>query len=290
MNCPRCGTPTNPGVAFCPNCGLALNTPAQPVQQMPPAQYAPPVPVKKKSKKTLVIVAVIAIVAIIIIAAAAAMSGGNKSSTNGSDNNTNTREQIANVTFSGTSDDVTSKFVLEAGITIFYMKYTGADNFIIWMYNDTGAQTELLANEIGSYDGAQLIGVRADNIMGATPGQYYLGVEASGAWNVTVEQPRMSSGSALPQTLTGSGEEVSVPIQLTSGVAIFNMTHDGSSNFIVTLWADDGDYVALLANEIGDYSGETSVTVNGGLFNASPGIHWINIDADGSWTIKITKM
>jgi opacity protein-like surface antigen len=242
------------------------------------------------SKKTLMIVAVIAIVAIAIIAAAAAMSGSNNASTNGSDNNNNTREQIANVTFSGTSSNVTSMFTLEVGLTIFHMNYTGTDNFIIWMYNETGTKTELLANEVGSYDGSQLIGVRADNIMGATPGQYYLGVETTGAWNVTVEQPRVSSGSGLPQTLSGSGEKVSMPIQLTSGVAIFNLTHDGDGDLLVTLWADNGVYVALLANELGAYSGEKSVTVDGKLFNASPGIHWINIDADGAWTIRITKM
>lgn len=89
MNCPRCGTPTNPGVAFCPNCGLALNAPVQPVQQIPPAQYAPPMAAKKKSDKTLLIVAVIVIIVIVVIAAAAAAMGGSNTSTNNSNNNNN---------------------------------------------------------------------------------------------------------------------------------------------------------------------------------------------------------
>lgn len=46
----------------------------------------------------------------------------------------------------------------------------------------------------------------------------------------------------------------------------------------------------LHANEIGDYVGEKSVTVNSGIFKASPGIHWMNIDGSGYWMIKITKM
>ncbi|NLT36814.1 MAG: hypothetical protein GXX95_01460 [Methanomassiliicoccus sp.] len=46
----------------------------------------------------------------------------------------------------------------------------------------------------------------------------------------------------------------------------------------------------LLANDIGNYIGERSVKVNSGIFNASPGIHWMNIDGCGDWMIKITKM
>jgi hypothetical protein len=45
-----------------------------------------------------------------------------------------------------------------------------------------------------------------------------------------------------------------------------------------------------LANEIGNYSGEKAVTVDGGLFNPSPGIHWVGVVADGDWSIKMTKM
>ena len=244
------------------------------------------------SKKMLMIIAVIAVVAIVAIAAAA-LSGGNNNAANDNnddDNNDNTREQIANVTLTGSTDKVTDKFTLQAGVTIFRLTYSGTSNFAVTLKDADGGFVDLLANEIGAYSGETLIGVKSDSIVGAEPGEHFLDVQASGAWSVTIEQPRVSSGIALPQTLTGNGAEASVPIALTSGVAVFNMTHDGSSNFAVTLWADDGDYVDLLANEIGDYSGEKSVTVNGGLFDASPGIHWLDIDADGPWTIKITKM
>jgi len=250
------------------------------------------------SKKKLLIIAVVALVAIVAIAAAAA--GGNKNATNDDNNsninndnnnsNTNTREQIANVTLTGTSDKVTDKFNLQAGVTIFHLTYGGAGNFAVTLKDADGGYVDLLANEIGAYSGETLIGVKTGNIVGAETGEHFLDIQASGPWNVTIEQPRVSSGAALPQTLSGSGPEASIPITLTSGVAVFNMTHTGTSNFAVTLWADDGDYVDLLANEIGDYSGEKSVTVNGGILNASPGIHWLKIDADGPWTIKITKM
>jgi hypothetical protein len=250
------------------------------------------------SKKMLAIVGVLAVAVVVIIAAVALGGGNTKANDNNNDDNndntnnndTNTRDQITNVTYSGTGDKVSEKFQLQAGVTIFHMTHSGSSNFAVTLYNDTGNYEELLANEIGAYDGAQMVGVKDGNIIGTEPGQHYLQIEADGAWTIVIEQPRVASGAALPQTLTGSGPDVAIPIQLTSGVALFNMTHSGSSNFIVTLYADDGDYVDILANEIGAYSGEKSVTVNGGLLNASPGIHWVSIDADGDWSIKITKM
>lgn len=309
MACPKCGAPTNPGATFCPSCGASLNAPAQqPMPQPSPAPYSPPAKAKKSNKK-LIIAGVIVLVVVLIIAAVAAGGGSNKATNNGSNDtnnsntdndngantdtsngNTNARDQIADVTYSGTGDKVTDKFTLQAGVTIFYMKHSGSSNFAVKLYNDTGEYVELLANEIGIYDGATMIGVKSDNIVGAQPGKHYLDIDADGAWNITIGQPRVASGSALPQTMSGSGPSVSIPLQLAAGTVIFNMTHDGSSNFAVILWSDDGEYEDLIANEIGAYSGETSVTVGTGLLQVSPGIAWLNIAADGNWTIKVTYL
>ncbi|MDW5562725.1 MAG: hypothetical protein SA339_05810 [Methanomassiliicoccus sp.] len=278
-----------------------MSAPSQPPMQRPAS--VPYKPTVKKSNKKLVIIGVVVIVAVLIIAAAAMSMGGNTKATdnNGSNNgsndnsnnnntNTQTRDQIANKTYSGVTDTVTQKFSLQAGVTIFHMKSSATSNFIVWLYNDTGVQKELLANEIGAYNGAQLVGVKDGNIIGVTPGQYYMQVTSNAAWSIVVEQPRVSSAAALPKTLTGTGPNVTIPIQLNSGVAVFDMTYTGTSNFIVTLTADNGDYVEYLANEIGSYTGQKSVTVNGGLLNASPGIHWINVDSSGDWTITVKMM
>lgn len=313
MVCPRCGAPTSPNARFCPNCGATL----VPVQQRPmmPAMYPPPTPARKGSNK-LLIMAVIVLVLVVIIAAAVA-AGASKAKNNGSNNNanttdntnnsdnsivntngtnnnnnanTNTRDQIANITYTGSGDKVSAKFTLQAGVTIFHMTHSGTSNFAVTLMEADGGYVDLLANEIGTFSGETLIGVEAGSVVGAVPGEHFLDIEANGAWTIVIEQPRVSSGAALPQTLTGHGASASIPIDLTSGVVLFNMTHSGSSNFAVVIWADDGDYVDLLANEIGDYSGETSLTVDGRVLNASPGIHWLDVDADGTWTIKITKM
>jgi hypothetical protein len=303
--CPNCGSAVKPSTAFCPNCGAKINKPPAPVQQ---PQYAPlpmstPVAPPKKAK-TLLIIAVVVVVAIVIIAAAVALSGNsnstgtnddnnsNNNNNNGSNNQTNPRDQITNVTFSGSSDEVTEKFTLQTGVTIFHMSYSGDSNFIVTLYNDTGQMIELPANEIGSYQGEYLIGVQNGYFIGAEPGQYYLNVQAEGSWNIIVEQPRVSSAASLPQTFTGEGDVVPVPIALTAGTVIFNMTNTDpqSSNFIVTLWNDDGAYQELIANEFGDYSGEMSIVVGTGFLQVEPGISWLYVQSSGDWTIKITKM
>lgn len=89
--------------------------------------------------------------------------------------------------------------------------------------------------------------------------------------------------------LTGSGDTVSINFYLYSGKAIFKMSHDGESNFIVELYDESGDWVDLIANEIGPYNGSQVVPVTGDLFAASPGNHFLQIDADGNWEIVIER-
>jgi hypothetical protein len=60
------------------------------------------------------------------------------------------------------------------------------------------------------------------------------------------------------------------------------MHHTGDDNFVITLKDDDGKYIALLVNEIGDYSGKNSERLVVGRFS-------LTIRADGDWTIAITK-
>jgi hypothetical protein len=287
------------------SCGAALAAP-QPI--------VPPPPRRAGSKKRILVVAVVLFVAVLIVAvAAAAMSNNNPSggqANDGASNSPSTTpagtndttsnggatpsnspapEQIANVTLSGSGDTVTDKFELKSGIAEFHMTYNGPSNFAVTLYSSAGEYVDLLANEIGSYSGSSLVGVSGESV-GTSAGQHYLEVSASGPWTVVVEQPRVSSASSIPVTLSGKGADVPAPFTLPSGSVKFTMTHEGSSNFAVTLYDANGDYVDLLANEIGSYSGSKSVSVDGSLFGASPGIHYLKVDADGSWVIQISKI
>ncbi len=193
------------------------------------------------------------------------------------------------ITLSGSGDDVTSSFDLNEGIATFQMTHNGGSNFIIWLYNaDTGEKDELLVNEIGSYSGSRIVGVYAGS-SDVKPGRYLLDVTAGGSWEVNIEQPTPSTAPSLPQTFIGSGADVPSPFMLESGKGAvkFTMHHTGSSNFIIWIYHASGDKEELLVNEIGNYDGSTLVSV-GGWSGASPGIHYISVEADGSWDVSIS--
>ncbi|GAI15311.1 unnamed protein product, partial [marine sediment metagenome] len=78
------------------------------------------------------------------------------------------------------------------------------------------------------------------------------------------------------------------PFLLDEGLTIFTFNHDGSSNFIVELLSIEGSLADLLVNEIGSYEGSKAVGIQqGALFGPEPGIHLLNITADGNWSITI---
>ena len=192
--------------------------------------------------------------------------------------------------FSGQGDDVSSKFTLESGITIITMTHNGDSNFAIKLLDNTGGLVDLLVNEIGVFDGSVAIGVREDNIIGAKPGTHLLDITADGNWTVLIKQPRPTSADALPLNLTGKGCDVSPFFVLDEGLTVFKMTHDGDSNFAITLLSTDGRVAELLVNEIGSYSGKKAIGVKqGNIIGARPGIHILSIIADGNWTVSISQ-
>lgn len=194
------------------------------------------------------------------------------------------------IEFSGHGDDVSSKFTLESGITIITMTHDGGSNFAIKLLDNAGGYVDLLVNEIGVFDGSKAIGVREDNIIGAKPGIHLLDITADGIWTVLIKQPRPTSANALPLNLTDKGYDVSPFFELNEGLTVFEMTHDGDSNFAITLFSADGKVAELLVNEIGSYSGKKAVGVKqGNIIGARPGIHILSIMADGNWTVSISQ-
>ena len=82
------------------------------------------------------------------------------------------------ITFQGSGDDVQSFTATGDGMRIFSMSYSGDGNFAIWLKDSQGNDINLLANEIGSYNG------KKSERLG--PGTYYLDVTASGPWTITL--------------------------------------------------------------------------------------------------------
>lgn len=93
-----------------------------------------------------------------------------------------------------------------------------------------------------------------------------------------------SQGSAVIDAthLSGYGDDIQWYNTTETGQKTFSMHHDGDSNFAITLKDADGKYISLLANEIGEYSGKKSERL-------AAGDYYLEITADGEWTIGITS-
>jgi PKD repeat protein len=192
-------------------------------------------------------------------------------------------------TFSGTGDFVTPVFALQEGLATFEIRHTGQSNFIVELDDAGGHWVALLVNEIGNYSGTTLVGVTAGGF-GASPGGHLLKVTADATWTITVRQSVYVFGPLPPRDYGGVGDSVTLPFELSEGLATFDIHHTGQSNFSVELYDAGGNWLDLLANEIDDYSGTALVGVQAGSpVGASPGVHVLAVTADGSWTIAVRQ-
>jgi hypothetical protein len=229
-------------------------------------------------------------VAVIVIIAAAVLLGGNEPNSDGiveDDDSIDTTPQVPNGTMTGTSNGSTERFELHSGVAVFHLTHDGAGDFSMTLYSDDLTYVNPLVNENGSYIGTRLVGVNATDFVAAKPGQYYFQVEGEGAWTILVEQSNASTAARLPQTLSGSGDSVPAPFQLTSGTAVFTMSHAADGNFSAILWTADGAYGDLLVNEAKGTQSEKEVTIGTDLFQVPAGVCWLDISTDGLWTVSI---
>ena len=104
---------------------------------------------------------------------------------------------------------------------------------------------------------------------------------ADGNWNVTIRQPQPTDGQALPVTLQGTGYHATPFINLKKGLNIFKMTHDGKMRFRVTLLDQYGKPVDTLINTVGEFDGSKPISID------DPGIYYLNVGADGDWSIDV---
>jgi hypothetical protein len=95
-------------------------------------------------------------------------------------------------------------------------------------------------------------------------------------------------GSFAPFTVSGTGNDV-IDFQIPGDVpAVLDLTHNGTSNFIV--WSLDSSFrtIDLLVNEIGGYQGQRMV--QGGWVFQPEFVRHLDIDADGGWSVTASPM
>ena len=191
--------------------------------------------------------------------------------------------------YGGSGDSVTLPFEVSAGLATFDIHHAGQSNFIVELYDAGGHWVDLLVNEIGDYSGTTLVGVQVGSPVGASPGVHVLAVTANGSWQVSVRQPQYTAGASLPWSCAGTGDTVTGPVELPTGMIQFTMSHSGSSNFIVELYSAGGRWAGILANEIGVYSGSKVVDVQADSYWIRPGTYVVSVKADGPWSVSARR-
>jgi hypothetical protein len=82
-----------------------------------------------------------------------------------------------------------------------------------------------------------------------------------------------------PQVFTGRGQQATTKFTLPAGLVVFEMRHDGQSNFSIWLIGDRGQKKELLVNKMGPFNGSKAVQVPGGVY-------LLDVAADGNWSIQ----
>lgn len=82
-------------------------------------------------------------------------------------------------TYEGTGDTAPEPVRLESGLRRFDMNHDGSSNFAVWLIDSKGQKVDLLANEIGSWEGEKAVGIPRE-------GLYFLDVTADGTWSIAI--------------------------------------------------------------------------------------------------------
>jgi len=166
-------------------------------------------------------------------------------------------------------------FALEAGLTLAAAANSGANNLIVHLYDEHGKKVVLLFNEIGPYQGS-----RGFEMLSA--GQFVAEVQADGDWSLTLRQPRPTGAPAKLGPTTGRGYTFTEFVQLEPGLHTLKFTHTGEGMFKAVLHNHEGHRLESVVHVEGNYyDGVQPLRIE------KAGIYFLNVRADGDWTIAI---
>lgn len=144
------------------------------------------------------------------------------------------------------------------------LTHRGGDWFELWS-TEGDEDASSLTWGIGDYEGTFGLNLFYDEDPDG------IRIETDGAW--TIEVHELSESPTWPDLYEGTGAQV---LALEPGRSVIvDVTHSGSSNFIVWAYMEDG-YPSLLFNEIGAYQGNATIPEQ---------TFALTIVADGDWSI-----
>ncbi len=204
------------------------------------------------------------------------------------------QEPIA--TFRGTANgrDTSHTVDLRPGLVVVRARHAGSSNFILELVlpkPGVDIQREYdeavyLINHIGQYNGGAAGKVRKG-------GTYTLDIQASGSYEIIVEQPPLTQIADEGQLeFSGKSQQVTPVFTMPAGARRITFTHEGdgvsgSRRPFAQVWLYDmeGNTVAgesgRLFNEFDPFEGTVELEI------ILDGPHIFEVDATGSWTLRI---
>lgn len=174
----------------------------------------------------------------------------------------------APVEYSGTGSFVQDLAIPADQPAIAEIVHNGASNFVVWGLDSKLSQSDLLVNHIGVYSGTVLI----NRGFSFSPTDIKsLEIDADGVWSAKVSPA--TTAKPFKKRYSGTGDFV---LRYEGKRSKIKVSHDGSSNFVITTFDSKGLYSELVVNEIGNYQGTVIL----------PSDAYIVINADGNWSIS----
>ncbi len=116
--------------------------------------------------------------------------------------------------------------------------------------------------------------------MKVSAGNHFIDIDGA-RWQIEVMQPALSDQPAKQfSSAKGRGPQVTEMFYLDQGEYKFRATNNGSSNFIVYLVDNRGNYSRRLVNEIGEFDSDFTVKV------VMPGNYLFYVYSNGDWQIE----
>ena len=176
-----------------------------------------------------------------------------------------TPEPFQPIILDGTGNKIVRIAIPDDLAVIATATYSGSGNFVIWSIAADGSNNDLLVNTIGKYKGTVFFDFDEHSVA--------LKVEAEGGWAITVDSWLRAPTWDPTASLKSTGDGVFLVDPPSSGFVTLDLAHRGESNFVVWAYAVSG--MDLLANEIGNFTGQTLLP---------EGTFLLVVTADGAWT------
>ncbi|WP_225336072.1 polysaccharide deacetylase family protein [Halomicrobium urmianum] len=175
-------------------------------------------------------------------------------------------------TFEGTGSGESPTFELDDGVVVATVSHDGEAIAVDVTKPDGLGRSENLLTTSGNESGESIMAVDDDT--------YRLEVDADGEWSIDLSQPAVHADDLedLPVEASGTGSAFVGPLWTERDVRIV-ATHDGDGTFIVDGYGADGSR-EVIVHRSGEFSNSRSYKAGGPA--------WINVEADGNWTLEIS--